>query len=65
MSNSLDKALARQKELERTVTELEKRIADLNQILNEKTYSVTMVFQLGEHPIVKSVTIAPVQVTER
>jgi hypothetical protein len=63
LSDSLDKALIRQKELEKIQTELEGRIKDLNRILSEKNYSVTMVFQLGEQPIVKSVTIQPVLVT--
>jgi hypothetical protein len=60
LSNSLDKALARQRELESTQSDLEGRIKDLNKILSEKNYSVTMVFQLGEQPIVKSVVIQPV-----
>ena len=63
LSDSLDKALLRQKELERIQTALEQRITELNRILNEKNYSVTMVFQLGEQPIVKSVTIQPVLVS--
>jgi hypothetical protein len=62
LSSSLDKALKRQRELEDTITILEDRISGLNKILQEKNYSVTTVFQLGEQPIVKSVTIQPVMV---
>jgi TolA-binding protein len=62
LSDALDSALNRQKELEREQTKLKGEIKELNDILKEKNYSVTMVFQLGDQPIVKSVIIQPILV---
>ena len=55
LSESLDIALGHQKELE-------DRLEQMDKILKEKTYSVTLVFQLGEQPLVRSVVIQPVSV---
>jgi peptidoglycan hydrolase CwlO-like protein len=62
LSDSLDSALKRQKELETEQDRLECKVRELNNILKEKTYSVTMIFQLGEKPVVQSVVIQPVSV---
>jgi predicted negative regulator of RcsB-dependent stress response len=53
LSEALDNALMHQKELEA-------RLETMDRILKEKTYSVTLIFQLGETPLVHSVVIQPV-----
>lgn len=42
--------------------ELEKRLALLEEKLNQTHYSVTIVFSVGEEPRVESVTIKPVKI---
>lgn len=62
LSDALDSALKRQRELEAEQEALAKKYNELNDMLKEKNYSITLVFQLGDQPIVKSVTIQPVAI---
>jgi len=57
LSEALDNALVRQKDLEN-------RLETMDKTLKEKTYSVTLIFQLGEKPLIHSVVIQPVSVIE-